>query len=359
MIYTSTSQLSKSTKPVFFQFWANCILVKGYRRGIVFDIFRRQQIVVSKLFCEMIDKYGSTSINDIREDTSMEERRGYLKMLDYFVKNDFGVYTDNPSELPPLSMEYDSPYLATTVVMRSDSDKDYEALVERLKEIGRELTLSVQINDEGHMTPEMMREIGELTRQSTIGCIHIYTHFSKEYKPKDFLFMMQNLRFRKIVFMGAAETKRVEPISESQGVVRYLKEEMDYEDCGNVGKRYFVIGQPFFIEGHSCNTCLNRKVSIDKEGNIGNCPLMPHTFGNIKTSSLREIVSRPDFQRLWHITKDEIVVCKDCEYRYICTDCRHYIKDKNNIYSQPSKCGYNPYIAKWSDEEGYVPVSFC
>lgn len=359
MIYTSTSQLSKSTKPVFFQFWANCILVKGYRRGIVFDIFRRQQIVVSKLFCEMIDKYGSTSINDIREDTSMEERRGYLKMLDYFVKNDFGVYTDNPSELPPLSMEYDSPYLATTVVMRSDSDKDYEALVERLKEIGRELTLSVQINDEGHMTPEMMREIGELTRQSTIGCIHIYTHFSKEYKPKDFLFMMQNLRFRKIVFMGAAETKRVESISESQGVVRYLKEEMDYEDCGNVGKRYFVIGQPFFIEGHSCNTCLNRKVSIDKEGNIGNCPLMPHTFGNIKTSSLREIVSRSDFQRLWHITKDEIVVCKDCEYRYICTDCRHYIKDKNNIYSQPSKCGYNPYIAKWSDEEGYVPVSSC
>lgn len=289
----------------------------------------------------------------------MEERRGYLKMLDYFVKNDFGVYTDNPSELPPLSMEYDSPYLATTVVVKSDSDKDYEALVEQMKEIGRELTLSVQINDEGHMTLEMMREIGELTRQSTIGCIHIYTHFSKEYKPKDFLFMMQNLRFRKIVFMGAAETKRVEPISESQGVVRYLKEEMDYEDCGNVGKRYFVIGQPFFIEGHSCNTCLNRKVSIDKEGNIGNCPLMPHTFGNIKTSSLREIVSRPDFQRLWHITKDEIVVCKDCEYRYICTDCRHYIKDKNNIYSQPSKCGYNPYIAKWSDEEGYVPVSSC
>ncbi len=307
----------------------------------------------------MIDKYGSTSINDIKEDASMEERRGYLKMLDFFVKNDFGVYTDNPSELPPLSMEYDSPYLATTVVVKSDSDNDYEALVEQMKEIGRELMLSVQINDEGHMTPEMMREIGELTIHSTIGCIHIYTHFSKEYKPKDFLFMMQNLRFRKIVFMGAAETKRVEPISESQGVVRYLKEEMDYEDCGNVGKRYFVIGQPFFIEGHSCNTCLNRKVSIDKEGNIGNCPLMPHTFGNIKTSSLREIVSRPDFQRLWHITKDEIVVCKDCEYRYICTDCRHYIKDKNNIYSQPSKCGYNPYIAKWSDEEGYVPVSSC
>ncbi|MDR2057516.1 MAG: hypothetical protein LBP83_04405, partial [Dysgonamonadaceae bacterium] len=48
--------------------------------------------------------------------------------------------------------------------------------------------------------------------------------------------------------------------------------------------------------------------------------------------------------------------CKDCEFRYICTDCRAYLQDSNDIYSQPAKCNYNPYIAKWAGEEGYYPV---
>ena len=47
------------------------------------------------------------------------------------------------------------------------------------------------------------------------------------------------------------------------------------------------------------------------------------------------------------INKDLIDVCKDCEFRYICTDCRAYIQDKNNIYSKPAKCNYDPYNAEW------------
>lgn len=356
MIYTSISQLAGNTKPVYFKFWANCILVKGYKRGIVADLFRRRQVVVSRLFCTLFDKYMSVPVADLNGDTGLDEIKGYLKMLDYFVKNDFGVYTDNPAELAPLSMEYDSPYLSTTMVLKADSDTDRESVLERVKAITRHSVLSLQINDEGHMDIATMRAIGELTMQSTIECIHIYTRFSKHYRQVDFFFTTQNPRFRQIVFMQAPVSKRVKPITENQCVIRFEKESVDFDDCGNVGKPFFVFNQSFFIEGHSCNTCLNRKVSIDKDGNIGNCPLMPHTFGNIMNTSLQEVVSRPDFQRLWNITKDQVEVCKDCEYRYFCTDCRHFVKDRNNLLSQPSKCNYNPYIAKWSDEDGYVPV---
>ena len=59
------------------------------------------------------------------------------------------------------------------------------------------------------------------------------------------------------------------------------------------------------------------------------------------------------------IKKDDIDVCKDCEFRYICTDCRSIIKDLNYRYSQPVKCKYNPYLGKWEGEEGYVPVEEC
>jgi SPASM domain peptide maturase of grasp-with-spasm system len=91
-------------------------------------------------------------------------------------------------------------------------------------------------------------------------------------------------------------------------------------------------------------------------GEIKNCPSLSRSFGNIKDTTIAEAIAKPGFKDLWSIRKDDIDVCKDCEFRYMCTDCRAFIKDPDNIYSQPAKCTYNPYIAKWQGEEGYVSV---
>ena len=74
---------------------------------------------------------------------------------------------------------------------------------------------------------------------------------------------------------------------------------------------------------------------------------MINDFGNIKNTTLSEAIHKKDFKKLWNITKDQIEECKDCEYRYVCTDCRVFIKDNANIYSKPSKCNYNPYKSVW------------
>ena len=55
--------------------------------------------------------------------------------------------------------------------------------------------------------------------------------------------------------------------------------------------------------------------------------------------------------------KDAIKICQDCEFRHICTDCRAYLDNPKDLYSHPAKCTYNPYQAKWKNEEGYIPVT--
>lgn len=82
-------------------------------------------------------------------------------------------------------------------------------------------------------------------------------------------------------------------------------------------------------------------------------------FGNIYKMSLRDIMDNSDIKSLWNINKDQIDVCKDCEFRHMCMDCRCFIKDPDNIYSQPAKCTYNPYICKWEGQDQYVPVEEC
>lgn len=69
---------------------------------------------------------------------------------------------------------------------------------------------------------------------------------------------------------------------------------------------------------------------------------------------MEEALQHPDFKKYWNLTKDQIEVCKDCEFRYICTDCRAYTErshtNKEGLdISKPLKCGYNPYTGEWEE----------
>jgi len=50
-----------------------------------------------------------------------------------------------------------------------------------------------------------------------------------------------------------------------------------------------------------------------------------------------------------NVTKDSVKVCKDCEFRMVCSDCRAYLEIPDDILSKTLKCGYNPYNNQWSD----------
>ena len=149
------------------------------------------------------------------------------------------------------------------------------------------------------------------------------------------------------------------PYSRKRKNISFLTENFSLSNCGIIDKKYFVNNLPFFTEAQHHNTCLNRKICIDENGDIKNCPAMKQSYGNIRTTTLKEAIEKPGFKDCWTISKDQIDVCKDCEFRYMCTDCRAFIKDPANPYSQPAKCTYNPYICLWEEQDGYVPVEEC
>jgi SPASM domain peptide maturase of grasp-with-spasm system len=124
-------------------------------------------------------------------------------------------------------------------------------------------------------------------------------------------------------------------------------------NCGVVLLNNAYSNIKLFSESQNYNTCLNRKISIDKDGNIKNCPSMPQSFGNIKDTTLEEAINHPDFKKYWNVNKDMIAVCKDCEFRHICTDCRAYTErthfEDDIDLSKPLKCGYNPYTNEWAE----------
>ena len=356
MIFTNVfQQLQNRKRNLFFRFWANCILVHGYRKSIICDIQREKIFPLSNLFFDTFQKNKDIPIQTVYEDFSNENRIGYLRIINFLIDNDFGILVDNPNTLPSLSTEYEVPFNITNAIIIVNSN-DVESLFKIIHKLVSLRIQALRIDDNGNLSIAVLNEINKITSSSTVESISIRTHFSSFHGLSD---LQLSCRFRHITYYNSPKDIQIKRPNNSSVDIRYSVNDVNFFDCGHVGKQYFINNLPFFIESQCHNTCLNRKICIDAEGNIKNCPAMAKSYGNIRDTTLEEAINKPGFKDLWYVCKDQIDVCKDCEFRYICTDCRAFIKDPENIYSQPAKCTYNPYICLWEGQEGYVPVEEC
>jgi SPASM domain peptide maturase of grasp-with-spasm system len=140
----------------------------------------------------------------------------------------------------------------------------------------------------------------------------------------------------------------------SDKIFLHKKKIHNCKSCGEIAENMSPINLRIVSESHNHNSCLHKKIGIDADGNIKNCPSMPQSFGNIIDTTLEEALEHKDFKKYWNLTKDKIEVCKHCEFRYICTDCRAYTErthvDENSLdISKPLKCGYDPYSGEWQE----------
>ncbi|MGB3467616.1 MAG: grasp-with-spasm system SPASM domain peptide maturase [Cyclobacteriaceae bacterium] len=152
------------------------------------------------------------------------------------------------------------------------------------------------------------------------------------------------LNLNQIVIHGDSIDKTYE--NNSCSIIHQIINITSESHCGVVSHVHFEANRSLFTESHHFNNCLNNKISIDKHGNICNCPSLPEKFGSIDEHQIVDVMKEnQDIRKFWLTTKDQIDICKDCEFRYICTDCRAYVLNGNN--SKPIKCNYDPYKGKW------------
>ena len=153
-------------------------------------------------------------------------------------------------------------------------------------------------------------------------------------------------RIIRLVIYKSPELK-VTRFEKSLAEVLFIEENIMSENCcGKIKYEYFNANIQLFTESQKYNSCLNRKIGIDTLGNIKNCPSMEKVYGNIVQDRIKDIVKYKNFKKYYYLNKDQITVCKDCEFRYVCVDCRAYTEN-NNLLGKPLKCNYDPYTAQW------------
>ena len=94
-------------------------------------------------------------------------------------------------------------------------------------------------------------------------------------------------------------------------------------------------------------SCFATHLYIGSDMNVYPCPMERRIFhGNLRDGHLQDMLD----SHIMNISKNDVEVCKDCEYRYLCLDCR---PDSLNgkLYEKPWYCTYDPYSGKWESFE--------
>lgn len=119
----------------------------------------------------------------------------------------------------------------------------------------------------------------------------------------------------------------------------------------------FYINKETLSKNLHNNSCLSGKIAITDNGDILPCVFSrDQIVGNVLNKPLSQIIEEVKLDNVWKNTKDDVLICKDCEFRYCCTDCRPSSLGANQntgeyLTAPYPKCAYNPFEGKWG--KGY------
>lgn len=95
--------------------------------------------------------------------------------------------------------------------------------------------------------------------------------------------------------------------------------------------------------------CFSTHLYIGSDMEVYPCPMERRvSHGNLRGKHLKDLLK----PRILNFSKDEVEGCKDCEYRYLCIDCRPD-SISGDFYEKPWYCTYNPYDGTWMDFEEF------
>lgn len=339
-------------KNKYLIFFEDCRVVKGYQRSIIYDLTRPSNSnVIPNSLLSVIENLKSHTIDKVLKAHDKEDKEIILEYIDFLVKNEFAIIGDfyMKKHLIEFSLEESKPeIIENTIVCINDSN--FANALFFLQKIQEYLCSRVELRIE-HLSLTNFEKLVTSFEDSIFITVLMHSKYvNNQYNEKIEKSINKEPRIIQHIIYNSLT-------SVINGKSIYTKTNVDFNnDCGIIDIKNFSINRDFFISSNCGNSCLNKKLSLNLSGQICSCPSIKNGQ-NIDTMDI--FIKSKEYSSLATLKKDEIEICSDCEYRYMCLDCRAFTDSSLRKNARPFKCNYNPYIGKWSHEEGYRTLSEC
>ncbi len=341
----------------YLKLFANCKIVLGAKNALICDLQKNESelipIEIGKVFQSLSSKI---TVGEVLINYSETERHIINDYIRYIIDKGYAFFCDDDEYdlFPDIVYDYDVPYQITNAIIeRNTGNAKYIASITDGLEALSCQHISIVFYEQ--LSQNDLLTVLSHFRNRKLKSFDVVSEWTSEINA-DFLHTIPNdVPLSHLSFFAVPQDlSSVSFDNLNFNIVLSHEKVRNFSHCGKVNIQYFSTNLPKVSEAMNFNSCLNKKISVDIDGNIRNCPSMPKAFGNIKSTTLQAAFQSADFKEYWAVTKDDIAICKDCEFRYICTDCRAYTErtatDISGLdVSKPLKCGYNPYTAEWEE----------
>ncbi|WP_435262901.1 grasp-with-spasm system SPASM domain peptide maturase [Tenacibaculum sp. nBUS_03] len=327
----------------------SCRLTKGVSRTLLYDHQRNKIEFLDNVIYEIFTNHNKNkSLGAILSLYHGEDREAVIEYIIFLIQNEYVFYSEKEevSFFPSLDTKWDDPSIITNCIIDFSSiPKDvsvYYKVFEELDALGCE---NLQIRDFYGLSVDFLNELFEGIYKTAIHRVELLLKSNNELSDIQ-AFLLKFPIVREVTIHSAWITKEMP--TKTGTIFQFTEQKITDENCcGIVAINQFNLNWNHYLESKNYNSCLNRKLSIDKFGNIKNCPSLKTSYGDISTTSIIDAVNNKDFSKIWNIKKEDIADCKVCEFRHVCTDCRAYLKTDLS-FEKPAKCNYNPYTMEWA-----------
>lgn len=309
---------------------SNCLFVEGFNKNLLIDLQNNNWYHIDFSKSELVSENLETETKE------------------YLLRH--GVLLDIPKKFVNNFENFSTQYVSAphieSIIIDIDSQTEFN-VVDVIQKFKNFNPMYLQLRYYCAVNYTEIEKILLFLNETTVECVEILMPFNQIFYNQ---FFEKNLsliysKFKRLIFHSTQESNKVDEI---RNVFFSSEIIADHTNCGQVGYYNFSNNSNHVLKSINFNSCLYKKIGIDTKGNIKNCPSLDLSLGNILDNSIEHY-----FFETGGIKKDDIEVCMDCEFRYVCTDCRAYTDSKKRPNSRPSKCDYNPYISKWKHEEGF------
>ncbi|PWW27579.1 MULTISPECIES: grasp-with-spasm system SPASM domain peptide maturase [unclassified Chryseobacterium] len=338
----------------YFNLYANCIAVQGTQESIIADLQNNEYINIPNLLIDVLKNTRGKTVAEIKNLFNNELNEGIDHYFSHLDEIGYGFFLDNPESFPELDITWDSPLKINNAVLEIGQNCNYN-ISSAIKELGSLGCAGIQIRISDADINKILPEIVNATRFSRIKAVEILLPEPLfDDSLTQYLEDIEN-RISYILVHSVTDEEKTKAQYEDY---KYFKDKklaftskiVDNTTTDLIGKEKFITNIEFFSEAQEYNVALNRKVCIDNNGDFRNYLSHNATFGNFNNTSITEIIQNSDFTRKWFVNNDNIDICKDCQFRYICFD-NSDIEFNGSSWRKLNQCLFDPYTNKWESEK--------
>ncbi|MDR2064575.1 MAG: grasp-with-spasm system SPASM domain peptide maturase [Prevotellaceae bacterium] len=338
-----------------FKLFSDCIPVKGFMQSIIYDLGRNKYTIIPNDLHEILTKFDGQTLSSIKDyytgnDLVINEYFNFLYEQEYI----FWCNKKDIVNFPLLVFEWDYPgYISNAIIiLYNNSNFNFKTIISELSYLGcRNIIIHIKDNIEMDYVNVML----EIFKKYPYKHIDIFIPYSSASNDISILenICLYNTTINTIIIYNTPFEKKIQSDKLSWNIIFTKTKKIDYNF---ISKNKFSTNINTFSEAQNYNLFFNRKLIISSLGYILNSINTDDNKYNIYNKTLKDIIKEDGIRNKWNINKDRLLICKDCEFRYMCIDSRDPIEIGNNQWKFNTECNYNPYIAKWKDECGYITV---